>query len=119
MTVRDSSLSANTQAVLAAEVGHLELAYDYLAEAALMDLDDIEHNTRDGLHIASLAGAVIGVLAGFGGMRARDGALRFAPRLPEALNRVVFRCHSATDGFSWTSGASRRVTRWWRANRWR
>jgi alpha,alpha-trehalose phosphorylase len=91
LTVRDSSLSANTQAVLAAEVGHLELAYDYLAEAALMDLDDLEHNTRDGLHIASLAGAVIGVLAGFGGMRARDGALRFAPRLPEALNRVVFR----------------------------
>ena len=26
-------------------------------EAALMDLDDLEHNTRDGLHIASLAGA--------------------------------------------------------------
>ena len=37
-TVRDSSLSACTQAVIAAEVGHLELAYDYLAEAALMDL---------------------------------------------------------------------------------
>ena len=31
LTVRDSSLSACTQAVLAAEVGHLGLAYDYLA----------------------------------------------------------------------------------------
>ena len=31
LTVRDSSLSACTQAVIAAEVGHLELAYDYLA----------------------------------------------------------------------------------------
>ena len=30
ITVRDSSLSACTQAVMAAEVGHLELAYDYL-----------------------------------------------------------------------------------------
>ena len=58
--MRDSSLSACTQAVIAAEVGHLELAYDYLAEAALMDLDDLEHNTRDGLHIASLAGTWIG-----------------------------------------------------------
>ena len=47
-TVRDSSLSACTQAVMAAEVGHLDLAYDYLAEAALMDLHDLEHNTRDG-----------------------------------------------------------------------
>ena len=45
--------------MIAAEVGHLDLAYDYLAEAALMDLDDLEHNTRDGLHIASLAGAWI------------------------------------------------------------
>ena len=59
LTVRDSSLSACTQAVVAAEVGHLELAYDYFAEAALMDLDDLEHNTRDGVHIASLAGAWI------------------------------------------------------------
>ena len=38
LTVRDSSLSACTQAVVAAEVGHLELAYAYCREAALMDL---------------------------------------------------------------------------------
>ena len=54
--MRDSSLSACTQAVVAAEVGHLELAYDYFGEAALMDIADLEHNTGDGLHIASLAG---------------------------------------------------------------
>jgi alpha,alpha-trehalose phosphorylase len=91
LTVRDSSLSANTQAVLAAEIGHVELAYDYFAEAALMDLDDLEHNTRDGLHIASLAGAFIAVVAGFGGVRDHRGTLRFTPRLPEALSRLVFR----------------------------
>ena len=59
ITVRDSSLSACCQAVMAAEVGHLDLAYDYFAEAALMDLDDLEHNTRDGIHIASVAGTWI------------------------------------------------------------
>jgi alpha,alpha-trehalose phosphorylase len=91
LTVRDSSLSACTQAVLAAEVGHLELAYDYLGEAALMDLHDLEHNTRDGLHIASLAGAWIAVVAGLGGMRDHDGVLTFAPRLPARLERVAFR----------------------------
>jgi alpha,alpha-trehalose phosphorylase len=90
LTVRDSSLSACTQAVIAAEVGHLELAYDYFAEAALMDLDDLEHNTRDGLHIASLAGAWIVAVAGFGGMRDHDGALSFTPRLPERLTRLTF-----------------------------
>ena len=90
LTVRDSSLSACTQAVIAAEVGHLELACDYFAEAALMDLDDLNHNTRDGLHIASLAGAWIVAVAGFGGMRDHDGALSFAPRLPKRLTRVAF-----------------------------
>ncbi len=91
LTVRDSSLSACTQAVIAAEVGHLELAYDYLSEAALIDLDDLQHNTRDGLHIASLAGTWIGAVAGFGGMRDHNGILSFAPRLPQALTRFTFR----------------------------
>jgi alpha,alpha-trehalose phosphorylase len=91
LTVRDSSLSACTQAVIAAEVGHLELAYDYFGEAALMDLQDLEHNTRDGLHIASLAGSWIAAVAGFGGMRDHDGELSFAPRLPARLERLAFR----------------------------
>jgi alpha,alpha-trehalose phosphorylase len=90
-TVRDSSLSACTQAVMAAEVGHIELAYDYLAEAALMDLADLEHNTRDGVHIASLAGAWIAVVAGLGGMRDHAGSLTFGPRLPRDLSRLEFR----------------------------
>jgi alpha,alpha-trehalose phosphorylase len=91
LTVRDSSLSAGPQAALAAAVGHLELAYDYFAEAALLDLDDIEHNTRDGLHIAALAGAYLAAVAGFGGARDHGGVLSFTPRLPQALSRLVFR----------------------------
>jgi alpha,alpha-trehalose phosphorylase len=90
LTVRDSSLSACTQAVIAAEVGHLDLAYDYLGEAALMDLRDLEHNTRDGVHIASLAGTWIALVSGFGGMRHEDGTVSFAPRLPDGLSRIAF-----------------------------
>ena len=85
LTVRDSSLSACTQAVMAAEVGHLELAHDYLGEAALMDLRDVEHNTSDGLHMASLAGAWMALVAGFGGMRAG----RRAGLQPPAARRHV------------------------------
>ncbi|MBN2622119.1 MAG: glycoside hydrolase family 65 protein, partial [Acidimicrobiales bacterium] len=91
LTVRDSSLSACTQAVMAAELGYLELAYDYLAEAALVDLEDRNGNTRDGLHMASLAGAWTALVEGFGGMRTRDGRLSFAPRLPSDLGRLRFR----------------------------
>jgi len=90
LTVRDSSLSASTQAVLAAEVGQLDLAYDYLGEAALIDLHDLHHNVRDGLHMASLAGAWTGLVAGFGGLRVQNGSLSFTPRLPEALGRLAF-----------------------------
>jgi alpha,alpha-trehalose phosphorylase len=91
LTVRDSSLSACTQAVMAAEVGQLDLAHDYLAEAALMDLRDVEHNTSDGVHMASLAGAWMALVAGFGGMRAGMGPLSFKPRLPDGISTLAFR----------------------------
>jgi alpha,alpha-trehalose phosphorylase len=91
LTVRDSSLSGCIQAVVAAEVGHLELAYDYFAESALLDLDDINHNTHDGLHLASLGGTLIAVVAGFGGLRDDDASLTLMPRLPDALTRLAFR----------------------------
>jgi alpha,alpha-trehalose phosphorylase len=90
LTVRDSSLSACSQAVIAAETGHLSLAFDYLGEAALMDLQDLEHNTRDGVHIASLAGTWLALVCGFAGLRHRDGRVAFAPRLPEGLTRLAF-----------------------------
>jgi alpha,alpha-trehalose phosphorylase len=91
LTVRDSSLSACTQSVVAAEVGQLDLAHDYLAEAALMDLRDVEHNTSDGVHMASLAGAWMALVAGFGGMRAGVGTLAFSPRLPGGIAELKFR----------------------------
>ena len=90
LTVRDSSLSACTQAVIAAEVGHLDLAYDYLAESALIDLDDVDHNVREGVHVASLAGSWLAVVAGLGGMRIRSGELTFAPQLPRGIDRLSF-----------------------------
>lgn len=90
LTVRDSSLSAATQAVLAAEVGQIKLAYDYLGETALMDLYDLEHNTHDGLHIASLAGTWTALVAGFGGMRVYGEKLIFAPHLPDGISKLAF-----------------------------
>jgi alpha,alpha-trehalose phosphorylase len=91
ITVRDSSLSSCTQAVIAAEVGHLRLAHDYLAEAALMDLDDLERNVRDGVHMGSAAGAWIAAVQGLGGMRHHGGSLGFSPRLPPAIRKLTFK----------------------------
>jgi trehalose/maltose hydrolase-like predicted phosphorylase len=89
--VRDSSLSACTQAVMCAEVGHLELAHDYAYEAALIDLRDLHSNTRDGLHMASLAGAWMALINGFGGLRDDEGILDLDPQLPDGISRLRFR----------------------------
>ena len=91
ITVRDSSLSASIQAVVAAEVGHVDLAYAYLRETALIDLHDSTGNTADGLHLAALAGALIATGAGLGGLRDHSETLAFAPRLPSSLTRLSFR----------------------------
>ncbi len=91
ITVRDSSLSACTQAVLCAEVGHLDLAHDYAWEAALVDLRDLHANTHHGLHLASLAGAWSTMVEGFGGLRERGGTVSLAPRLPEGITGLRFR----------------------------
>jgi trehalose/maltose hydrolase-like predicted phosphorylase len=89
-TVRDSSLSATTQAVMCAEVGHLELAHAYASETALIDLRDLQDNGANGLHMASLAGAWSALVEGFGGMRESMGRLCFDPALPSGISRLRF-----------------------------
>ncbi|MFT3899264.1 MAG: glycosyl hydrolase family 65 protein [Gordonia sp. (in: high G+C Gram-positive bacteria)] len=91
LTVRDSSLSACCEAVVAAEVGYLDLAYDLMCESVFTDLHDLHANVSSGLHIAALAGAWMDCVAGFGGMRDFDGNITFAPRLPKRLNYMNFR----------------------------
>ena len=94
-TVRDSSLSACTQAILAAEVGYQDLALEYFRESAFVDLGDLHSNASYGVHVASAGGVWTALVAGFGGMRDHRGALSFDPRLPadarwqpELLRRV-------------------------------
>jgi alpha,alpha-trehalose phosphorylase len=91
ITVRDSTLSASIQAIVAAEVGHLDLARKYFRESALVDLRDLAGNTADGVHLASLAGAWLVAVAGFGGMRDHGDTLAFAPCLPPGITRLCFR----------------------------
>ena len=91
ITVRDSSLSASIQAIVAAEIGHLDLAYGYFCETALIDLHDLAGNTAEGLHLGSLSGAWLVAVAGFGGLRDHGETLAFTPRLPPPLTRLGFR----------------------------
>ena len=114
-TVRDSSLSASVQAVVCAQAGHLDLAYAYLREAALVDLRDVNDDTHQGLHLAAMAGSWLALVAGLGGMREDGEVLRLAPRLPPALRRYAYhlrwrgtplRVETTPDGTTLTAGAA-------------
>ncbi len=89
-TVRDSSLSSAGQAVACAVAGHPDLALRYLREAALVDLRDIQEDTAEGLHMASMGGSWLGLAAGLGGLREDAEELELAPLLPARLTRTCF-----------------------------
>ncbi len=82
VTTHDSSLSMAVFSILANEIGETATAYDYFMSSARLDLDDMHHNTKDGLHMANMAGTWTGLVRGFGGMRCGRGRLSFAPVCP-------------------------------------
>jgi len=91
ITTHDSSLSPAIFSILAAELGYLDKAYEYFVYTVRMDLDDLNDNTKDGIHAACMGGAWQALLFGFGGMRTNKGILSFAPKLPEKLEYLSFK----------------------------
>ncbi len=90
ITTGDSTLSAVVQSIMAAEVGHQDLALNYFLTGLFVDLADLHNNTKDGVHIASAGGVWNGLVAGFGGMRFDGGNVSFDPRLPEDWSWIEF-----------------------------
>lgn len=91
VTTHDSSLSSCIFSIIASEVGYREKAYGYFMETARMDLDNTHGNTHYGVHTAAMAGTWMGVVYGFAGMRVYEGALQFAPALPEKWRHYQFK----------------------------
>jgi alpha,alpha-trehalose phosphorylase len=97
VTVHDSTLSASTFAVLAAEVGRHDKAYAYFLDTLRVDLDDLHGNAAHGVHMAAMAGSWLALTWGFGGLRVVDGLPSLAPTLPARWTRYRFglRWHNA------------------------
>ena len=89
-TIHESSLSPAIHSILAAELGRMEEAVDLFGFATRLDLDNYNCNTREGLHITSIAMAWANIVYGFGGLRSDGPVLRFAPHLPERWRRLSF-----------------------------
>lgn len=91
LTTHNSSLSRAVHSIVAAEIGLLEQAYEAFRRTVRIDLDDVNGNTKDGLHMAAMGGSWLAVVRGFAGMRMEQSVLSFSPRLPDRWKGYAFR----------------------------
>ena len=89
-TIHESSLSPAIHSILAAELDKMAEAVRFFGYATRLDLDNYNRNTREGLHITSIALAWDNIVYGFAGLRSDGDRLRFAPRLPDRWKRLCF-----------------------------
>lgn len=89
-TIHESSLSPAIHSILAAELGNMEEAIRFFGYATRLDLDNYNRNTREGLHITSIAMAWANIVYGFAGLRSDGEMLRFAPHLPPRWRELSF-----------------------------
>ncbi|HQF72878.1 MAG TPA: glycosyl hydrolase family 65 protein [Treponemataceae bacterium] len=91
ITTHDSSLSYAAFSLMAARLGEAEKAYRYFNRTVSLDLDDIQKNTRDGIHAANMGGTWLATVQGFGGFRPINGVPAFTPCLPAAWQSLAYR----------------------------
>jgi len=89
-TVHESSLSPAVHAILAATIGSVKKALEFLKKTARLDLDNLNNDTQDGLHITSMAGARLAIIQGFAQMKTCDNRLSFAPLKPASWDKYAF-----------------------------
>lgn len=82
LTTHDSSLSTCIFSIMAARLGNMNKAMTYFKMSAMLDLEDTQGNTKDGIHTANMGGAYLCVVAGFAGLRILKSGLLLRPRLP-------------------------------------
>ena len=92
MTVHESSLSPCVHSILAAQLGYQDKAVEMYQRTARLDLDNINNDTVDGLHITSMAGSWLAIAHGFAGMRTTAG-LSLNPFLPKQWTGYAFQFH--------------------------
>jgi maltose phosphorylase len=90
-TVHESSLSPCVHSIQAAKLGRMEQAYTFYLRTSRLDLDDYNKEVEEGLHITSMAGTWMSIVEGFGGMRIKNDALHFEPRIPKDWKGYSFK----------------------------
>jgi len=91
LTTHDSSLSPCVFSMAASMIKRPKKAYEFFLNTLRLDLDNLHHNTKDGLHIANAGGGYMTVVFGFAGLRIKEDGLHLDPCIPEELGDVTFR----------------------------
>ena len=91
ITTHDSSLSSCIYGIVASRCGFKEKAYDYFNETVNLDLKDTHGNTKDGLHMASIAGTILSVVSGFAGLKVNEYGIFLNPNLPDVWREISFK----------------------------
>ena len=90
-TVHESSLSPCVHAIQAAKLDKMDMAYTFYLRTSRLDLDDYNHEVDEGCHITSMAGTWMSIVEGFGGMRIKNNALHFNPKIPKQWKGYSFK----------------------------
>jgi len=93
LTTHDSSLSTCIFSIMASKLGMEEKAYDYFCQTSMLDIKNTHHNTKDGIHVASMGGTYMSILYGFAGFRLKESGIWFAPFLPKEWSGYRFQIH--------------------------
>ena len=90
-TVHESSLSPCVHSIQAAVLDKMDIAYTFYLRTSRLDLDDYNKEVEEGCHITSMAGTWMSIVEGFGGMRVKDDALHFSPKIPKEWTEYSFK----------------------------
>ncbi|HLF51635.1 glycoside hydrolase family 65 protein [Flavobacterium sp.] len=90
-TVHESSLSPCVHSIQAAVLDKMDMAYTFYLRTSRLDLDDYNKEVEEGCHITSMAGTWMSIVEGFGGMRVKNDALHFSPKIPKEWNGYSFK----------------------------
>ena len=90
-TVHESSLSPCVHSIQAAKLDKMEMAYAFYLRTSRLYLDDYNNEVEEGCHITSMAGTWMSIVEGFGGMRVKDDALHFSPKIPKEWKGYSFK----------------------------
>ncbi|MBO4386072.1 MAG: HAD hydrolase-like protein, partial [Treponema sp.] len=89
-TTGDSSLSHCIMSIMASVCGDKDKALDYFNKTVRMDIDDVNGNSRDGIHTACMAGSWMSVVYGFAGFCDYGGNFSFNPQIPSSWKKLKF-----------------------------